>query len=169
MASEGILLLRKDNIFSKRLNHQWKIRLHWFIQFLTVACNIAGFSIAYINKNRNNRDHFTSYHGKFGLTTLIVSLVGLLAGTSALYSAALRKLIKPSLNKALHICFGIFSYAFAIVALLFVVYSSGWFKSRIEENDFIRIVSFIAIIISSVWISLIPLGNFFKKIKSVRS
>lgn len=158
--------MRKDNVLAKNLTHQWKIRLHWLIQGVAIACNIAGFIIAYVNKNRNNRDHFTSYHGKFGLTTLIISLVGLLAGTTALYSAALRKYIKPSLNKALHICFALLSYAFAIVSFLFVVYSSGWFKNRINENDFIQIASFVVIIVTAVWISLIPFINFLKKVKS---
>lgn len=158
--------MRKDNILSKYINHQWKIRLHWFIQIAAVALTIAAFVVVFINKNRNNRDHFTSYHGKFGLTAVVFSIVSVLGGSLALYSTALRKRIKPSINKALHILGGILSYGFGIVTFLFAVYESHWFTNRVNESEAIKLIFFVILIIGGVWTLLKPFVSFVDKAKS---
>lgn len=159
--------MRRDNLLSKYLTHQWKIRLHWFVQVIAVSCNIAGFVIEVINKDRNNRNHFTTYHGKFGLTTVLLSVLVVFGGTTALYSAALRQYVRPNLNKALHILFGGLAYIFAIVTFIFALYSTGWFKNQINQNQFIEIVFIVILVITTVWLLVKPLINFSRKIKPV--
>lgn len=132
---------------------------------MAAACNISGFIVVFINKDRNNRNHFTSYHGKFGLVTVIISLLTLFGGTCALYSTALRTRIKPSLNKALHVLFAIVAYVFAIVTFLFAVYSSGWFKNRINQNEFIQVLGFVILIVTTVWLLFKPFISFLSKIR----
>lgn len=140
--------------------------MHWFIQIVAVALTIAAFVVAVINKNRNNRDHFTSYHGKFGLTAVVFSVLSVLGGSLALYSTAFRTYIKPSVNKALHIFGGILAYGFGIVAFLFAVYESHWFTNRVNESEAIKLIFFVILIIAGVWTLLKPFVSFVNKAKS---
>lgn len=165
MASEGILILRKDNILSTYINHQWKITLHWLILGIGTACNIAGFVIVVINKNRNNRDHFTTLHGKFGLATVVLSILTLCGGSFALYSASLKSYIKPKLNKALHILAGILSYALATVTFGFSLYSH-WFDSRVHESDGVKIIFVVVVAVAAAWTVLKPCTSLIQKLKT---
>lgn len=138
--------------------------MHWLIQIVATALTIAAFVVVFINKNRNNRDHFTSYHGKFGLVAVVFSVAALLGGTVALYSAALRSHIKPSLNKAIHILGGILSFGFGIVTFAFAVFSSHWFQNRVNESEAIKITFFVILIVTGLWTLVKPCISCINKV-----
>ena len=45
-----------------------------------------GFAAVFLNKEVNNRKHFVSWHGKFGLATSVAVVLAIIGGVIAKYS-----------------------------------------------------------------------------------
>mmetsp|Transcript_30061 Transcript_30061/g.66602 ORF Transcript_30061/g.66602 Transcript_30061/m.66602 type:complete len:240 (+) Transcript_30061:50-769(+) len=56
------------------------IQSHALLQLRAILCIIVGFAVIYWNKIIHNKQHFKSTHAKFGLATLILSVVAPLNG-----------------------------------------------------------------------------------------
>lgn len=169
LLTEGILAIRKDSVFSKHVPHIWKIRAHWVIQLVGVSLVVAAFSIAYENKNRNGWDHFSSWHGKFGLVAFICHLITFVGGTLALYSFDLRRFLKPGINRLLHVLAGVVTYGFGAAAVLLAVYASNWFKNNINDSAGLRMFCFVTLLFSFAWTLLKPLLGSMSRLKSLAS
>ncbi|THH32984.1 hypothetical protein EUX98_g1177 [Antrodiella citrinella] len=52
---------------------------------LGIPVAIVGTSIVIYNKSRNNREHFTSWHGTFGITVMILSILQVLLGGGSVW------------------------------------------------------------------------------------
>lgn len=56
-------------------NRASKIFLHTVIQSLSVTLYAAGFAFIFANKWLKGKNHFTTYHGMFGLVTLVLGAI----------------------------------------------------------------------------------------------
>lgn len=157
LLSEGILMLRKDSKFSKHVPHIWKIRLHWVVQVVGVTLFVAGYIVAYDNKNRIGKDHFVTWHAKFGLVAMICLLITFAGGILALYSVDFRRFMTPSITRRLHVLAGVVSYGFGGLSVLFAVYSSKWFERNINDSDCLRMFCFVTLSLCFTWTLLKPL------------
>lgn len=68
---EAIFLLGKRPLVSKS-NHAERVGLHLKLQIAATATAVAGFAAIYANKTRNDKPHFTSWHGLTGVLLLPV-------------------------------------------------------------------------------------------------
>lgn len=125
--------MSKDNIITGTLPKWLRVRLHWISQLIALVLIGTGFAIAYINKNKLNKQHFTSWHAIFGLIGIIGFIPALLDGVLALYHGALRHYISPRYNKFLHFFNGVVAYLFGGAALILSVYTK-WFYRHSEGN-----------------------------------
>lgn len=164
--TEAILMLSKENIFAKRLTHAAKVKFHWYIQILAVSLTVAGFVVVVIAKNQSNRDHFTSWHGKFGLAGVVFSILATLNGCLALYNVDLRKYIKPNLNKLFHIVSGTLAFLFGGISILVVILTSGWFTSR--TNEAVKNTCFVILLVSIVWTLIRPVLTTLTRVRALR-
>merc|ERR1719454_2537814 len=77
-------MLRKDPANNDKLlvpaNKQTAKSVHVYGMMVVAVCVVLGFSAIYANKAIKGSSHFTSWHGKFGLATLIVVLVQVVLG-----------------------------------------------------------------------------------------
>jgi cytochrome b-561 domain-containing protein 2 len=116
--AESIIVLSKDNILTfLHSSVQKTVREHhWIIQILAAICNLVGFITIIVNKEKNNRRHFVSYHAIIGLVATILCFVSCAGGFLALCATKLQKWIKPSHNKLCHIVVGILTFVFGVIA-----------------------------------------------------
>lgn len=160
--TEAILTISDDNYLTASIPFRNKIFIHWVIQVIATFCNISGFIIIYVNKNINNKSHFTTWHGLTGLISIIVTIPTCLCGILALYKVDLRKYVKPMISKCLHIISGSITFVFGTITVILGVYS-GWFNKR--SNFATQIVCTIAILFIGGWVLSKPARNLYKMVK----
>lgn len=68
---------------------------------------LGGFIAIYLNKEIVGKNHFTTWHGRFGLAAVVGMFVSALWGIGAKYSSTFRNYIKPINTKLYHATFGL--------------------------------------------------------------
>lgn len=164
--TEAILMISRDNIFSAKISHQLRVRFHWLIQFLAISFCTAGFVIITLVKEEYGNPHYATWHGIFGLISVI--FMGLCAcnGLVALFNIELRKMIKPVLNKFIHATCGIIAYACGCVTLILSVYTY-WFGRMTLESEVAKIVCTIMLVFVFIWTLVRPLLTSTKRFKTL--
>ena len=109
------------------------MQLHWILHAFGVTSAIFGFVTVFLNKELNERKHFTSWHGKFGLATVCGVLGALVGGVLAKYSSSdfMRKWVKPINMKLYHATAGMIIFMLAMLTVALACYSN-WFKNRVQ-------------------------------------
>lgn len=92
---------------------------------------VFGFGCVYLNKEINNRNHFVSWHGKFGLATMVGAVCALLGGVLAKYAMSIKNWIRPINMKMYHATAGMIVFILAMTATALATYSN-WFKNRVS-------------------------------------
>jgi len=110
LAMEAVLLFYTTPL-------KWRVTLHWVLQGAALLTLCIGFSIIYVNKELNEKPHFTSYHGLSGLGTLVYMIIQSLGGLCVKISPK-TKFISPKQLRSLHRRSGIF----ALLAFLITVF-----------------------------------------------
>ncbi|KAG6453772.1 hypothetical protein O3G_MSEX008309 [Manduca sexta] len=82
---------------------------HWVLQVFGGIIILVGFLIILSNKIINDKPHFTTLHGKFGLAALIFMLSTMIGGIGALYSLKLKHYLAPIYTKLIHASVGMLS------------------------------------------------------------
>lgn len=98
------------NTWSQQHSRQTKKTIHWILQAIGSTSAIAGMTIEFIGRWEKSKYHFISLHSKFGLAAGIFTLIGMLNGTSALWSVELRSYMKPIYLKFIHNLTGITAF-----------------------------------------------------------
>ncbi|XP_026747045.1 cytochrome b561 domain-containing protein 2-like [Trichoplusia ni] len=110
---------------------QWMpIRLrsarHWILQLVSSSILLTGFIVILTNKILNNANHFTSFHGRFGLASLIFMSITMLGGIGALYSLKLKNYLPPLYTKLIHTVVGLITYFLGITTICLGFFSNWW-------------------------------------------
>ena len=114
-----------------------KVKWHWILQVASIICISLGFLAIYQNKNRNNKDHFVSYHGKMGVISTILAVLQAVMGTNLLYwkSALLNPLgLKLATRKQLHAMFGVIVFLLGCGSMILSLYSNFMLKNTSEMS-----------------------------------
>ncbi|CAB4055183.1 CYB561D2 [Lepeophtheirus salmonis] len=123
-----------------------KVQLHWIFQCFGLFALIAGFTSVFLNKEINSRKHFTTWHGRFGLATLIGFITIFIGGVVANYSINFRSYIKPVKLKMYHATSGMIVFFFAMSTLYLATYSN-YFSNRVKTAWIARGAGFAPIIL----------------------
>lgn len=103
----------------------FKVRIHWILQTSAIVCASLGFTAIVINKIQNGKEHFKSWHGTFGLITMIYCIVQASCGVLLLYPQAAKrwnwKLIQL---KVYHATFGLLGFTLACFTVILSLYSN---------------------------------------------
>ncbi|TRY62968.1 hypothetical protein TCAL_06858 [Tigriopus californicus] len=108
-----------------------KVQLHWILHAFGTASAVFGFAAVYLNKEMNNRKHFTTWHGKFGLATVVGVFCAVVGGLVAKYALNFRKYVKPINIKMYHATAGMIVFCLAM-ATVFLAGYSNWYKNRVS-------------------------------------
>ena len=95
------------------------------LQLSAVAFAIAGFVIIVVNKVQNDRDHFTTWHGCFGLITVIYVVIQASCGVFLLYPQIAKKWNWKLMQlKVYHATFGLLGYTLVCGTIALALFSS---------------------------------------------
>jgi len=95
---------------------------------------IAGFAVMYQNKKVHNKEHFTSWHGKFGLATFVVTLFQALILGLPSYFTSIRPSTVPLLQlRKVHAGSAVLFSILAATTLL-LGFQTSWFQKQITGS-----------------------------------
>uniref|UniRef100_F6QDK5 ascorbate ferrireductase (transmembrane) n=2 Tax=Ciona intestinalis TaxID=7719 RepID=F6QDK5_CIOIN len=127
---EAILVFSPESSLFIKASRKTKVRIHWILQTCAVVSGILGFSAIVINKIRNNKEHFKSWHGTFGLITVIYVIVQALFGIFLLYPQAAKKWNWKLMQlKVYHATFGLLGFTLACITVVLSLFSNFVVKS----------------------------------------
>ena len=90
----------------------------------------------FINKQQKNKEHFSTWHGTYGLLACIALLTQLTVGVFAKYPRTLLRFISYSSIRRAHSIGGIFTYSAGCTALVLGLFST-WF---VKEAGYVSVV-----------------------------
>lgn len=95
-----------QNVWSQKHSQPVKRLLHWVLHAIGSSMAMAGMYIEYANR----RKHLHSKHAIIGFIAGIFTLIGMVNGSSALWSVELRKLVAPVYLKVFHKLTGVIAF-----------------------------------------------------------
>ncbi|XP_046353297.2 transmembrane reductase CYB561D2-like [Haliotis cracherodii] len=130
---EGLLVFSPISSFVPRQSRATKVTLHWMLQVTSLTCAIGGFAAIYYNKEINNKEHFTSWHGLIGLSAVGYSCMQMLGG-SVLKYPALASILRIKLRladlKIVHATSGLVSFILVCTSFMLAMFST-WFCKNV--------------------------------------
>lgn len=149
---EGLLVFNKESSLFVNVSRSTKVLIHQILNIAAVVFAILGFIVIYYNKDLNAKPHFTTWHGLFGLVTVICVTVQSLGGDVVRYEW-LRKLLRVKMSlgtlKIYHATSGLVAFTLVVTTIMLAFYST-WFTSQVGWVPWILCygcVSFMAVII----------------------
>lgn len=126
------MLFSPQSSILPNLSRSTKATVHWMIQLAAIFFTSAGFAVIFYNKHLRNKNHFASWHGFFGLWTMVFVLCQAFQGLSIYYPGV--ALFKATLGqrKQLHALFGTLVYMIATTTLV-LGYFSNWFVKNTND------------------------------------
>lgn len=164
LMTEAILCFCDANIFTYHLRHKLKkrIQLHWILQAVAGCSITASFVIIIMNKIRLDKDHFTSDHGKVGLTAIVCAAVSIVGGIPTLYSFQLRHWAPPMNLKIGHASLAMCTYVLGLAAIILGLYSP-WF---LENATYETIAGCIVVIVVAAALAIaMPLIKTVRRVR----
>jgi len=116
-------------------NPAWRITIHWVFHTIGLTLALIAFYCIYMNKVELEKFHFVTWHGKFGIATLMVLIVQWNAGWLAKHSVGLSQITginRITINK-IHKFFGVFASMSVAFTVLLGMHST-WFTNMMPNN-----------------------------------
>ncbi|XP_035431612.1 transmembrane reductase CYB561D2 [Spodoptera frugiperda] len=135
---------------------------HWILQVLAGTIILTGFIIIVTNKFINGANHFTSYHGKFGLASFIFLLMTMLGGLGALNSLKLKHYLPPIYTKLIHTSAGLLTFCLGITTILLGFFSNWWKK---DNPQWLTILCFVLVLMSMIATTLRPILKIYIRLR----
>lgn len=126
---EAILMFSPESSLLFWASRKTKVTTHWILQTSCCVCALIGFATIFFNKVKASKPHFTSWHGVFGLITVVYSLVQASCGIFLLYPS-LAKNWKLVQLKTYHATFGLFGFTMGCGTIVLGTFSN-WFVSNV--------------------------------------
>lgn len=133
---QAIVLFSPESSLIPTTHRHEKIQLHWILHAFGVTSALFGFGSVYLNKEIHERNHFVSWHAKFGLATMIGVMVTVVGGVMAKYSASfdlIKRFVRPVNMKLYHATGGMLIFMLAMATVALSCYSN-WFKNRVTSG-----------------------------------
>lgn len=155
---EGLLVFNKESSLFVNVARPTKVLIHQVLNIAAVIFSILGFIIIYYNKHLNEKPHFTTWHGTFGLVTVVCVTLQSLGGDVVKYDW-LRKFLRVKMSlgtlKIYHATSGLVVFTLVVTTMVLALYST-WFSSQVGWPLWILSngsVSFMAVIIMNQVVS----------------
>ena len=161
---EAILLFSPhSSLFAER---KLKVKYHWILQGLAAVCVHLGFAAIYYNKYNNNKPHFVSWHGKVGLSAVVMVTMQIIVGPSLIYYN--NRILNPlgtslALRKKMHGVVGALSFLVGYLALVLSLYSNFVIKNTSEISWYFLLV--LQTMLASVVVNQVSEKYVFKSSK----
>ena len=130
---EGLLVFNRESTLLTAFDRPTKLRIHQIAQIAAIILSILGFVVIYINKNINEKPHFTTWHSLFGITTVVYSCLQAFGGDLVYYPWLRQFLrIQKSLGtlKIYHATAGLIGWTLVTITLMLSLYST-WYSKQV--------------------------------------
>lgn len=125
------MCISSNNLVTCWFTRKTRVKIHLVLQLVGAALIIAGFVIILVVKG--DGPHFTSNHGKVGLTAVICCVVMICHGFLTYFSQNLKTLVRPVVIKLVHVELGLITYILGVTAVLLGLFSH-WFLANGSYN-----------------------------------
>ncbi|KAK3705447.1 hypothetical protein QZH41_019901 [Actinostola sp. cb2023] len=132
LMTEAIMLFSPQSSVLPTLSRATKAQVHWMIQLGAITFTSTGFAVIIYNKYLYGKNHFTSWHGWFGLATMIMVFLQALQGVSIFYPSFALFKAKLGQRKQLHALFGTLVFMLASTTIV-LGYFSSWFVNKTND------------------------------------
>lgn len=129
--AEAVLLVSGEAFASSNVARSNRIYSHKILHVMGLLLLAVGFGTVVANKIRNGSNHFTSDHGKIGITVVVLSVVVALGG---LMTQILPPRVSLATTKLIHVCGGIIAMTLFYAALITGVYRFWWPGSELGRS-----------------------------------
>lgn len=131
LITQAIVIFSPESSLTQNSTRGDKVQLHWILNVFGLFAVAAGFGSIYLNKEIAAKKHFMTWHGKFGLATIVGVVLAAVGGIAAKYSSSLRNYVRPINIKLYHGTGGMLVFICAMVTMCLACYSN-WFKKRAD-------------------------------------
>ena len=83
---EGILLFSPHSSILQKYSRRTKTTVHWITMSVAVVCMVIGQLAIAINKDRQGKEHLTTWHGRLGALTVLYSIAQAFGGVFQVWS-----------------------------------------------------------------------------------
>lgn len=108
--TQAILSFYPFNVLTQPYSRKTRKAVHIVLQSVGGVTAISGMIVEYVGREQSSKSHFSTTHSIIGLTSGILTVIGMLNGVSALYAMELRAHVKPIYLKFLHNFVGIAAF-----------------------------------------------------------
>ncbi|CAG9766737.1 unnamed protein product [Ceutorhynchus assimilis] len=152
MMTEGFYSINKYNTYWRlKTKGGFRVKIHVTILAIGYILSIIGFVIVYLNKENNNKSHFTSWHAIFGLIGIVSTFPPVINGLLLWYKKELSNYISyPRLVKFVHVSSGTLAFSFGALALVLSVYTR-WFGKKSLQSDTTFYFALLTVTYPLVW------------------
>lgn len=130
---EGLLVFNKESTIFVNVTRSTKVLIHQSLNICAVVASIAGFTVIYYNKSLHDKPHFSTWHGLFGLITVVYMCIQAFGGDVVRYEW-LRKRLGAGMSlgalKIYHATSGLIAFTLVMVTMMLALYST-WFTSQV--------------------------------------
>ena len=133
---EAILLFSPHSSLLSAGDRKLKVKYHLILQILAAVSMNLGFGAIFYNKYLNSKPHFTTWHGKIGFFSVLMTTFQTFAGWSLVYYNS--RILNPlgtslALRKKVHGVFGALVFVAGYFALVLSLYSNFTIKNTTER------------------------------------
>ncbi|KAK3101408.1 hypothetical protein FSP39_003348 [Pinctada imbricata] len=140
---EAILVFSRESSLLIKYSHVTKANIHGYMMAGASLCASGGFAAIFYNKERNNKSHFTTWHGVVGVATLVFICLQSVGGLCLKYNSILRKFAIRLIDMKLYhatsgLCYGktkiihdpqqLVVFTCVVISILLAMFSD-WFNS----------------------------------------
>lgn len=147
--TEAILFFSSESSLVPKAQRPTKVNYHVATMIASITCAVAGFLVIFVNKNMRGKEHFTSWHGTFGLIVVCYVFVQALGGVITRYPKLIGSKIKPAKLKLYHATSGLFLFSM-VCATFFLALFSNWFLRNANDLGWYVSLMIIALLVLMV-------------------
>ena len=127
---QAVMVFSRESSLFPNAGRSEKQTLHAILNGFGFVSILFGAAAVYLNKEVNSRKHFTTWHGRFGLATVIFTVGAMVGGIVNKNSQSFKGLIRPAKIRIYHATAGMLVFVLAMTTVVLATYSN-WFKNRV--------------------------------------
>ncbi|XP_063400033.1 transmembrane reductase CYB561D2-like [Mytilus trossulus] len=161
---EAIMLFNQQSSLFLSWSRLIRGTIHGVMMFFGVVCAAGGFTAIYLNKDRNNKPHFQTWHSWFGVGTLCYLILQTIGGIGLKYYNIFRLPAKLVDMKLYHATSGLLAFT-GISITVYLALFSDWFSSVADGTTWFACVACLSCM--SLTVMMQVTSNYMPQTKKV--
>ncbi|XP_050294488.1 transmembrane reductase CYB561D2 [Anthonomus grandis grandis] len=160
----AIFVFAEDNVAALYIPRTKRYSIHGILLLISCVAASIGMAVMVVRKSENNRSHFTSKHGKYGLASWVLLFASVLTGIFAANTRFFSKVFRPVILKLFHNLLGLAGFAMGIAATYVMV---NHLRNSLSSSALTGMK--VGLIYVTIWSAVYALKSLYGQIKGVFS